>query len=247
MSSKSKPKIRDLSRETPTDEEFDAVLTAIEAGPPIVSAILGQSLVELQLDVLLRKQFKKRDEATWNALTDESGPLATLSSKIACGYAMGLFDERTKDWLNRIRGIRNAFAHSKVILDFENHLVLKTLRASPPTKSKKGELHKMLRLVRSPKTTGHEAFVALCTAVYVSLIRREIRSLSASNRNLKRSARRRTANVFARAVREYAPPSMTKRSPILSAFDHTDDPNSQAPESSISSPPGKPRRAKDQS
>src|ERR1700687_3443987 len=62
-----KTKLRDYSHLVLTAEERKAVSAAAHSMDqhPIVTAILGYVLVEHELDVLLRKKFRKTDDATW--------------------------------------------------------------------------------------------------------------------------------------------------------------------------------------
>ncbi|MGH6848272.1 MAG: hypothetical protein ACREC0_12795 [Methylocella sp.] len=53
---KPKPKLRDLSRARPTDEEPKTLIDAFYTASPIARAIIGAVLVEHELDELLRKK-----------------------------------------------------------------------------------------------------------------------------------------------------------------------------------------------
>lgn len=123
-----KPKLRDLGSHIPTDEEWDALHEAMFEGPPMVTAILGQAFVEIELDRMLRKAFNKANDETWAKLTDDRGPLSTFYAKIVAGGALGLYDEYTEEYLDRIRKVRNAFAHSKLVIDFSQDLVIEEIR-----------------------------------------------------------------------------------------------------------------------
>src|SRR5687768_15158460 len=99
---KKKPRLRDVSRLHPTDEESEKLRAKITAkdAPPIVVAIVGQAIVEVELERQLRDCFRKKDEKTWLQLTDEvTAPLATFSQKITAGYAFGLYDNIVRSWL----------------------------------------------------------------------------------------------------------------------------------------------------
>jgi DNA-binding MltR family transcriptional regulator len=124
---KPKPKLRDLGRIPPTDEEIKALRNAAQSADPIVTAILGAVLVEHELDNHLRKRVAKKNDDVWSDMVSEAGPFSTFSRKIMAGHALGIFDEHTKDNLNIVRVIRNAFAHSKKLIDFNNPLVVAEL------------------------------------------------------------------------------------------------------------------------
>jgi hypothetical protein len=85
-----KPKLRDIARIIPTVEEAHKVLDVAEGtDSPIASAILGATLIERELETLLRDRLSKKDDNTWISLTSESGPFGTFSRKIAFGNRRG--------------------------------------------------------------------------------------------------------------------------------------------------------------
>jgi hypothetical protein len=166
-----KPSLRGLSRRRPTKEESQAAAQAFFAtdSPPIVAAIFGQALIETELEGLLREKFRHKDENTWSELTGEKGPLSTFHSKIIAAYAFGLIDETTRKNLNIVREIRNAFAHSKRLIDFDDQAVLNTLAGVmvPIGKSQRAQ---SLRRVRK-SASGREAFTGLFNVIAVEFVR----------------------------------------------------------------------------
>ena len=52
-------------------------------------------------------------------LFHSSAPLRSFEAKIRIGYGMGLFRDQTKNNLEYIKGVRNAFAHSIIPITFE--------------------------------------------------------------------------------------------------------------------------------
>jgi hypothetical protein len=226
---KPKRKVRDLSRLDPTSEEVDAIIETFGNGPPLVTAILGQALLELELDRMLRKKFGcKDDQSTWDSLTADNGPLGTFNAKIVCAYAFKLFGESTKDHLNRIRNIRNAFAHAKIPLTFENPLVLKDIRAAKLPPAKRSPLYGIVQQARSHKTTGMAAFIALVTAVFIVLSKRQIRSSQATSRNYRRAVTRQREpsyrSALFNALRAYQPPESQASPPGLPPLHRSGEP-----------------------
>jgi DNA-binding MltR family transcriptional regulator len=123
------PKLRNLSRLPPEYDDFVALRKAfLTPQHPITTAILGAVMVEHELDQLLRSKLKHQDDKTWAMLTDNNGPLNSFSSKIAMGYALGIYDQRMRSDLNIVRNIRNTFAHSKKSIQFDHPAVLAELR-----------------------------------------------------------------------------------------------------------------------
>src|SRR5215216_2132983 len=121
------PKISDLSRIPPTPEEIDALRNAVKQASPIATAILCAVMVEHELEALLRQRFPRIDDDTWLELLGERGPLDTFHRKILAAYAFRICDEATKHNLNINKNILNVFAHSKRLIDYDNHLIEKEL------------------------------------------------------------------------------------------------------------------------
>jgi hypothetical protein len=187
---KRKPTIRDLSRQSPTAEEARALRDAFYEGAPMVTAILGLATIEIPLEELLRKRFKHKDDSTWGRLIGENGPLSTFSQKIIAGYAFGLYGENTLRNLNIVRDVRNVFAHSKRLIDFNDAVIVERLKEAKLPKAKHSEVAKLIRKARMPKLSGYSSYICLCTALYIELIGRMSRGHVAAARNYKRVAKK---------------------------------------------------------
>jgi DNA-binding MltR family transcriptional regulator len=134
------PKLRDLGRAQPDTADLFALSDELIKGEhPVATAILGAGLVEHHLEQLLRSKIKRKDDETWKLLVADNGPLKSFYSKIAMGYALGIYDTNMRGDLNIVRNIRNAFAHSKKLIQFDHPAVVKELkkatRSALPTKS----------------------------------------------------------------------------------------------------------------
>jgi len=195
---KPKPKFIDLTKPLTTAEAIEIRNQLLQMQPPLVTAILGQALVESQLDILLRNHFSRRDETTWEALTDEPGPLSSFQRKITAAYAFGICDEIIRDGLNTIRRIRNAFGHSRRPIDFANEFVIQKLRTiSLPTR-KRTQVYKNLSLVHQiantkPKSSSIEVgyragYVILCEAIELQLMKKHSARVVARQRRNKKSS-----------------------------------------------------------
>jgi hypothetical protein len=53
--------------------------------PDVIAAVLGATLVEYQLEQVLKTNFRRNDDSTWSRMTDGSGPLRDFHSKIVMG------------------------------------------------------------------------------------------------------------------------------------------------------------------
>ena len=75
-------------------------------------AIIGASWVEEALRVAIKSKLECDDEAVWNKLFENSGPLSSFSAKIDIARLLGIFDRDVYSGLHAIRKIRNEFAHA---------------------------------------------------------------------------------------------------------------------------------------
>jgi DNA-binding MltR family transcriptional regulator len=205
-----KPKLRDYSRTALTHEErldlFDAV--AKSNWHPIATAILGAVMVEHEIEILLRARLKKKDDPTWHELLDESGPFRSLHAKITMGHALGIYDEKLRDDLHVVRAIRNAFAHSKKLLTFDNALIIEELRAANSFNART----KMGIKIGAEAIALQACYAALCFTLSSKLMQRRVRANHARN---KRAEKRLQGSPLARALMGTLSPRPTKSPPTI--------------------------------
>lgn len=96
---------------------WEQMRTESDRGCILVSAsILEDALGAVMYQLLLRcdrfSKDKKRNLLGW------MGPLGTFSSRIAMAYAFGLIPSWMYECLEKIRDIRNDFAHGYTVADF---------------------------------------------------------------------------------------------------------------------------------
>jgi hypothetical protein len=109
--------LAELSKRDPTSGELTMSLWEMHNGSDRVAAILGSALVENELLHLLETRFW--DEGDREALFHNKGaPLQTFSSRILISKALGLISSAMAAELNRVRAIRNMFAHALLSVDF---------------------------------------------------------------------------------------------------------------------------------
>lgn len=126
--------LADLSKRDPTSGELTTSLWEMHNGSDRVAAILGSALVENELMHLLETRFW--DENDRNALFQSKGaPLQTFASRILIAKALGLVSAEMADELNRVRSIRNAFAHALLSIDFAHPEVAAYCEALRPRKA----------------------------------------------------------------------------------------------------------------
>ncbi|EJS59061.1 hypothetical protein ICE_01616 [Bacillus cereus BAG1X1-2] len=83
-------------------------------------AIVCASIIDLQLKDILKEFMIKRKEIDKD-LFEGNSPLSNFSSKIKMCYYLGLISSDEYKNLDRIRKIRNMFAHQLINISFENN------------------------------------------------------------------------------------------------------------------------------
>jgi hypothetical protein len=94
------------------------IVTELENQSDRGAAIVGASWVEEALQLAIDGQLVD-EKKVWKRLFDNSGPLATFSSKIDLARLLGIIDHDVYSDLHIIRDIRNGFAHSVAGKDHE--------------------------------------------------------------------------------------------------------------------------------
>jgi Mannitol repressor len=118
-------RLRALADEIPDDRALRANLLALDdlngAFSDHAIALMGASIAEKALEVAILSQFVdlSTDERQRLFDYDKRGPLSDLSAKIKIGYAIGIYGKSTREDLDKVRQIRNAFAHTLQLVTFD--------------------------------------------------------------------------------------------------------------------------------
>lgn len=188
---------------------------------PIATGILGAVAVEYQMDELIRRRFGRQDDETWAAMQSENGPLHSFFSKITIAYAFKIIDEKTRDDMHIVRTIRNAFAHSRKIISFDDDLILKELAGA-------SNFDKKLKKIAGESRNKNEArllYVNLCHTIYLKLLKRR-------TKNIKNSAYRyqRKTKALWESINPPVRPGLSPRLfPLPSLGGQSDDPKHLTP------------------
>jgi hypothetical protein len=94
------------------------VINEINSGSHRSVAIVWGAIVEEALEDSLSRAMKHLTRPEKELLFERNGPLATFSSKIIIAYRIQILDKVQQSYLNRIRHVRNAFAHGLYELTF---------------------------------------------------------------------------------------------------------------------------------
>lgn len=158
-----KKKLRELSRQELSIDEFETSLSALEspATSDMIVAILAATLVEYQLEQVIKLNFRRSDSSTWSRMTDSAGPLRDFHSKIVLGHALSSFDEHIRQNLNIVRDVRNAFAHSRMLLSFDHSEIDSELRKIKVVRKGKRILHSGALSVGASR----RAYLELCMSL----------------------------------------------------------------------------------
>jgi hypothetical protein len=99
--------------------EWVCALADIRMGSDREAAILATSMIDRALEFALIEKFVELTEAQKEAIFEGMGPLSSFSAKIKLAHALGVAGDQAKSDLERIRKIRNAFAHSFAPITFD--------------------------------------------------------------------------------------------------------------------------------
>jgi hypothetical protein len=114
----------DLSKQLPTADEFAALMKDIDSMDGRAAALILAAMIDNFLELAIITKFTNRDRRRLNAIFRSStAPLTSLSAKISVAHALGLCGNELRIQLDRIRSIRNAFAHAMLSISFDDPLM----------------------------------------------------------------------------------------------------------------------------
>jgi hypothetical protein len=158
-----------LSHQEPTPEYFVAFHEEVNAEKNHRgAAILLASNIEVSLRYAIARLLVTVDDS-YKTLFRTSAPLSSFNAKIRFGYAIGLYKEQTTENLDRIRGIRNAFAHAVIPITFDTPEVSKVCgemtmpEILPPRAFNASTMEAIGAMPKNP--TSRERFQKICEAI----------------------------------------------------------------------------------
>jgi DNA-binding MltR family transcriptional regulator len=117
------PTLRELSRRWPAKPEIDAVMDSLKDRDDLHTAIIAVSIVEATLEEIIVTRLHSRGKDLLRNLFENQGPLSDFNSKILIAQAFGIITPPMTNELNVMRKVRNAFAHARIPLSFEDEPV----------------------------------------------------------------------------------------------------------------------------
>jgi len=107
-------------------EEWAEIFQEINGVSDRSAAILVAAHVDVELSSLIEAELLLSvEEEALKPLYERDGALSTFFSKIHLGYAMSLYDDKTRDDLEVIRRVRNAFSHVRRSINFNTSEIVK--------------------------------------------------------------------------------------------------------------------------
>jgi hypothetical protein len=119
--------LREISNKDPEPgEELHAVNAALDGSESDRGcALIAGAITENAVQQILRMHAFQVQNKDLPSLFNFESPLGTFGDKIKIAHAFGAIDTEIRDDLDRIREIRNAFAHSTVAITFSTPAVIR--------------------------------------------------------------------------------------------------------------------------
>lgn len=95
--------------------------------------LVRTSVLDANLEILIQLRMPNLSNRLREKLFEGYGPVATFSAKIDIAYAFDIIDQDTRQTLNALRVIRNAFAHNKAGVHFGHEDIAKLVAKLPPS------------------------------------------------------------------------------------------------------------------
>lgn len=114
----------ELSRELPPEDEFDALINSLSEMEARGATLIIASILDSYLEHAISASFVEIGATKFNALfRDRQAPFSSFGNKIRVAHALGVFNDEIRAQLDRIRSIRNAFAHTMQAIDFDHPVI----------------------------------------------------------------------------------------------------------------------------
>jgi hypothetical protein len=115
-----------LSRRAPNEAEAKALIkTLTEIESDRGCALIAGAVIEDIAEFIIRARIRNLNTEQQTGLFGPEGTLGTLSSKVRVAFAFALIDKEINDQFDRMREIRNAFAHASFHITFDTNEIRK--------------------------------------------------------------------------------------------------------------------------
>lgn len=161
--------LRKLSKRLPGADETDAIIKGLSKESDRVAAIVGASLVESVLEHLLISSFVSKRSDLMPRLFENRGPLSDFNSKILVAEAFGVLNSSGAEELQRIRHIRNCFAHARLPVSFDTPEISKEVHDFIILITMNGVMNERLQQNDFTNMSNKRAYVLICHLVIIFL------------------------------------------------------------------------------
>lgn len=152
--------LKKLLKGRPTDEEVATLFHEMLNDGARGCVLAGTSFIEDVLRGAIAFRFGHLSAKEMRDLFEGTAPLSTYSAKIKMAYAMGIIGKRTRHDLEKLRELRNAFAHSTRHLTFN----------LPEISNIVGSLHALNDVTGGAKYSVQNKFVASTRLIMHALV-----------------------------------------------------------------------------
>lgn len=172
----SKKALHKLIRERELPEDGEQITNELYEGADHTAVLLSVAQLQHELEQYVTSTFKVTDGAELEALYQPGGLLSSFHLLIQLSFALGLIDKDEREHLNRIRAIRNVFAHAMRPVGFHMEAIADEAGKLPLTKEFTNEY---------PICSARERFIFSTWQMGTEMIRRTSLRYETELRHLK--------------------------------------------------------------
>jgi hypothetical protein len=120
--------LKKLLKTKPTREDIQRALIELDTDGPRGAVVLGHALIEDAMRSAISHQMRPLREEEHSQLFRGTSPLSSASAMTRVAFAFKIIGSKARNDLDRLRELRNAFAHAQAILTFESEPVSAQLK-----------------------------------------------------------------------------------------------------------------------
>lgn len=146
----------------PDEEDIAPLLSSLQDMDARGAALIMASILDNMLEYAITLFFVELGKTKFdNIFRSKQAPLASFSSKISVAYALGIITDEVRAQLDRVRSIRNAFAHSMKAIDFDHEIVASECNKLSPS---------VIYGSKFAADTPREKFLSSATVIGIAII-----------------------------------------------------------------------------
>lgn len=153
--------LKQLLNQPPSARDVATLVNNLETDSERSAAIVAAAILDDILRKTISKKLVKLTKSESDKLFRGTGPLASFSTKIHMGYALGVYGRKTRHDLVALNSVRNLFAHGLLIVTFDTEEVARTLSG----------FHCLADLKESEDLNPQQLFASITRILITHLIR----------------------------------------------------------------------------